>query len=74
MKLNHEFREHGLIPSSVELQTTGEMPIHLQAQHEWTWNLQKTDRQMIDDWEKQLHSSKFRPLTFRQFQQEMLKR
>lgn len=74
MKLNQQLKEHGLIPSSVELQTTGDMPIHLQALHEWTWNLQKTDRQMIDDWEKQLHSAKFRSLAFRQFQQEMLKR
>lgn len=74
LKLNQELRERGLIPSTVDLQASSDTEIHLQAQHEWTWNLQKTDRQMIDDWEKQLQNAKLRSLPFRQFQQEMLKR
>lgn len=74
MKLNQELRQRGLIPSHVDLQAGSDANIHLQAQHEWTWNLQKTDRQMIDEWEKQLQNPKLRTLTFHQFQQEMLKR
>ena len=74
MKLNQELRQRGLIPKSVDLLATSDAAIHLQAQHEWTWNLQKTDRQMIDDWEKQLQNPKLRSLPFRQFQQEMLNR
>ena len=74
IKLNQELRNHGLLPSTVELQASSEFPIHLQAQHEWTWNLQSTDRQMIDEWEKQLQNPEIRIVSFLQFQQEMLKR
>ncbi len=73
LKLNQELRHQGLLPSSVHLQAEADPAIHLEAIHEWTWNLQKTDRQMIDDWEKQLQSSKLRTVSFRQFQQEMLR-
>lgn len=74
IKLNQELRSHGLLPSTVELQASSDFPIHLQAQHVWTWNLQTTDRQMIDEWEKQLQNPEIRIVSFLQFQQEMLKR
>lgn len=74
IKLDRELRNHGLLPSTVDLQASAEFPIHLQAQHEWTWNLQSTDRQMIDEWEKQLQNPEIRIVSFLQFQQEMLKR
>jgi hypothetical protein len=73
LKLNHELRQRGLVPSSVKLQVQSDPLIHLEARHEWTWDLQKTDRQMIDEWEKILQSTRFRNPTFRQFQQEMLR-
>lgn len=74
MKLNQELRNKGLLPSTVELRTETDPPIHLQAQHEWTWNLQTTDRQMIDEWEKQLQNPEIRIVSFLQFQHEMLKK
>lgn len=73
LQLNQEFRHRGLVPSHVRLQVESESTIQIEARHEWTWNLQKTDRQLIDDWEKQLQSPKFRQVNFRQFQQEMLR-
>jgi hypothetical protein len=74
MKLNQELRNKGLLPSTVELQANTDPPIHMQAQHNWTWNLQTTDRQMIDEWERQLQNPEIRIVPFLQFQQEMLKK
>ncbi len=73
MMLNQELRQRGLIPQSVDLKVDAEPPVHLEAHHEWTWNLKETDRQMILEWEKLLQSPDFRRLSFRPFQQEMLK-
>ena len=73
MALNQELRQRGLLPTTVELKVDAEPTIHLVAQHEWTWNLKETDRQMIADWEKLLQDGNFRSLPFRQFQQDVLK-
>jgi hypothetical protein len=73
MVLNQELRQRKLVPSSVELKVDADPAIHLFAQHEWTWNLKDTDRQMIYDWEKLLQDPSYRNLPFRQFQQDVLK-
>ena len=73
MVLNQELRQRGLVPVSVELIVNSDPSIHLVAQHEWTWNLKETDRQMIADWEKLLQDPSYRNVSFRQFQQEILK-
>jgi len=73
LKLNEELRQRTMIPLSVELKADAEPGLHLQARHEWTWQLEKTDRQLIDEWERQLQGAKLKTLPFRAFQQEMLK-
>ena len=73
MQLNQELREQGQIPMSVELTVDLDPQIHLIANHEWTWNLKETDRQMIDEWESHVQNPAIRNLPFRKFQQERLK-
>jgi hypothetical protein len=73
MALNQELRQRGLVPSTVELTIESDSTIRLIAQHQWTWNLKETDRQLISDWERLLQDSNFRTLSFRQYQQEVLK-
>ncbi len=73
LKLNQELRNHGLLPLTVNLKTETEPVLHLQAKHEWTWNFQKTDRQLIDNWDKQLRDPNLRKLPFPDFQKETLR-
>lgn len=75
MALNRELRQRGLLPESVELTINDEHPVHLVAHHEWTWNLQKTDRQMIDSWESDadLQNVSIRQVPFTKFQQDTLR-
>ena len=73
MILNQELRQRGLIPETVDLKVDGESSIHLEARHDWTWNLKGPDRQLILDWERLLQGTELRKIPFRNFQQEMLK-
>lgn len=73
MKLNQELRKRELLPLTVVLKTNTSPPLHLQAQHKWAWTFEKKDRQMIDEWDKQLRDPNLRVMPFRQFQQEVLR-
>ena len=73
LKLNQELRSHSLLPLTISLKAETDPVLHLQARHEWTWKFQKTDRQQIDNWDKQLRDTNFRKLPFREFQKEMLR-
>jgi hypothetical protein len=73
LKLNQELRSRGLLPLTINLKAETDPVLHLQARHEWTWKFQKTDRQQIDNWDKQLRDQNLRKLPFRDFQKEMLR-
>ena len=73
LKLNQELRSRGLLPLAINLKADSDPGLHLQAKHEWTWKFQKTDRQLIDNWDKQLRDPNLRKLPFREFQREMLR-
>lgn len=73
MAVNEELRRRRALPQSVELTLETEPPIQLTAQHEWTWNLQERDRQLIADWTSDLKNPSFRDVPFSKFQQEVLK-
>ncbi len=73
LKLNEELRTQGMLPLTINLKADIDPVLHLQAKHEWTWNFQKTDRQLIDNWDKQLRDPNLRKLPFREFQKEMLR-
>ena len=73
LRLNQELRNRALLPLSIDLRAETDPLLHLQARHEWTWKFQKTDRQLIADWDKQLRDPNLRKVPFRQFQQEMLR-
>lgn len=73
MKLNQELRKREMLPLTVVLKANTSPPLHLQAQHKWAWTFEKKDRQMIDEWDRQLRDPALRVVQFRQFQQEMLR-
>jgi len=62
-----------MLPITVVLKADTDPPLNLQAQHKWAWNFEKKDRQMIDEWDKQLRDPNLRTVSFRQFQQEMFR-
>ena len=73
LKLNQELKSRNLLPLTINLKAGTDPVLHLQAKHEWTWKFQKTDRQLIDGWDKQMRDSNLRKLPFREFQKEMLR-
>jgi hypothetical protein len=72
LRLNVELRQKDVLPVLVDLQANLDPPLHLQAEHRWTWRFQPTDRQLISNWEEQLADSAQRHISFRQYQQECL--
>jgi hypothetical protein len=74
LKLNQELRKREILPLKIVLKANTDPPLQLQAQHKWNWNFAKSDRQMIDEWERQLRDPLVRKVEFRQFQQEMLRK
>lgn len=72
LALNQEMRQRGIVPRTVELRVGANPEVHLVAKHDWMWELQETDRQLIAGWEKQLQDSKLKRLSFQKFQQVML--
>ena len=73
LKLNEQLRKRGMLPLTVELKAETDPSLHLLAQHKWDWSFVKKDRQMIDEWDKQLRDPNLRTVPFRQYQQEMLR-
>ncbi len=72
LRLNEELRQRGLLPMVVDLQVNQDRPLHLRAEHQWTWKFLSTDRQLISGWEAQLNDATQRRIAFRQYQQESL--
>ena len=73
LKLNEQLRKREMLPITIVLKADTDPPLNLQAQHKWAWNFEKKDRQMIDEWDKQLRDPNLRTVSFRQFQQEMFR-
>jgi hypothetical protein len=72
LRLNEELRQLGVLPLEVELRIEGDRPVHLRAKHEWTWELNQTDRTYIDHWESELRRPEAQRIAFREFQQKTL--
>lgn len=74
LKLNTILKEKQLLPTRVELTMHLEQPIRLRADHQYEWNLQSVDRQLISRWERTLHSDQVRWVNFHEYQQHLLDR
>lgn len=70
--LNRALSEHGLLPVTVTLQTGGANELQLTAQHEFRWQLQAVDRDLIHQWERLRESDRLTWVSFREYQQKLL--
>lgn len=71
-QLNRDLRERNLLPLTVRRRLEFGPVSDLKAEHEWTWTLGPSERQMISHWESLLSSQVLRPVSFKQLQQNVL--
>jgi hypothetical protein len=72
LALNASLQRKGMVPVSVELQADFDVPLHLQAQHDFHWELDAKDRSLINDWETQLKSPTLERMTIHEYQRTLL--
>lgn len=70
--LNRALVEQQLLPVSVTLQARDPHDLHLQADHEFRWQLQPIDRDLIHQWEQLRQSNKVQWVSFREYQHKLL--
>jgi hypothetical protein len=70
--LNRSLSEHSLLPVKVTLQGRDPRELHLEAQHEYRWQLQAIDRDLIHQWEDLRESDRLSWVSFREYQQKLL--
>jgi hypothetical protein len=70
--LNRALTEHQLLPVSVTLKAGDPSESHLVAEHEFRWQLQAVDRDLIHQWERLRESDRLTWVSFREYQQKLL--
>lgn len=72
LELNAALTQHQRLPLRVELTLAGPAPMQLTADHEWTWKLAGSDRELITRWQQLRQSSELKWVPLRQFQHQVL--
>lgn len=72
LKLNQELKEKQLFPVAVELESKVGEGFRLRAMHKVRWQLDKSDRTRINDWEKLRRQPELEYMTFREYQRSLL--
>lgn len=70
--LNRALRDQNLLPLSVLLQSGAAGEVNLRANHEFRWQLQAIDKDLIHQWERLRESPQMRWVSFREYQQRLL--
>lgn len=70
--VNEQMRELNELPLTVELHADIDVPLHLRADHRYEWNLQPSDRTLINKWERLLDSEQVEWLSFQDYQRRLL--
>lgn len=70
--LNTRLRRKGVIPAEVELHADFQPPVQLRAEHQFHWELETKDRQLINHWERLLESKNTHFVPFPEYQRAML--
>ncbi|MEZ6068244.1 MAG: hypothetical protein R3B90_21595 [Planctomycetaceae bacterium] len=70
--LNKSLREANLLPTAVTLTGRDANGMRMRADHEYRWELQTLDRDMIHQWEQLRESDELQWVTFREYQQRLL--
>lgn len=70
--VNEQMRAEDELPLTVELQAALDAPLHLRAEHRYVWDLQPSDRTLINKWERMLASEEIQWLSFHDYQHTLL--
>ncbi len=70
--VNEQMRASDELPLTVELHAALDAPLHLRAEHRYVWDLQPSDRTLINKWERMLASDQIRWLSFHDYQHALL--
>lgn len=71
LDLNARLREHGVVPTTVEVRSRGEAPLRLRAEHRFSFKLLEPDRSLITKWERLLsESGQVRWVTIHEYQKQ----
>jgi len=69
MQLNEVLRLKEVLPIQVVLTTHIGRGVKLRAEHQYQWELEKIERQMIHDWDMKLESSTTKHVSLKEFQE-----
>ncbi len=72
LALNEELRKEQLLPISVTLRSQHVNNPNLRADHEFRWQLQPIDKDLIHQWEQLRRSGKMQWVSFHEYQQRLL--
>lgn len=72
LAVNSALRNRKRIPLTVELKAQSESDIHLQAEHQFSWELQATDKRHITQWESRMKSKEAVWVSFRDYRRRLL--
>lgn len=70
--VNEQLRAGGELPLTVELRAALDAPLHLRAEHRYVWELQPSDRALINKWERLATSEELQWLSFHDYQHALL--
>lgn len=70
--LNAALLKHQWLPVAVTLQARDPRDLHLRAEHEFRWQLQPIDRDLIHQWEQLRQSDRMQWVSFREYQHKLL--
>jgi hypothetical protein len=72
LSLNETLRQQGELPVSVLLQSRDPRELRLRADHEYRWQLQTIDKDLIHQWETLRRSDQLQWVSFREYQQRLV--
>ncbi len=72
LAVNAALRNRKRIPLTVELKARSDGDLHLQAEHQFSWELQATDKRHITQWESRMKSKEAVWVSFRDYQRRLL--
>jgi hypothetical protein len=70
--LNQSLRAQQTLPTQVRLQSRDPQQVNLRADHEFRWELQAIDKDLIHQWERLRQSPDMQWVSFREYQQRLI--
>ncbi len=71
LQLNRVLKSKEVLPVQIVLTMHIGRGVKLRAEHQYQWELEKTERQMIHDWDTQLENSSTKFVSLKEFQEKL---